>query len=136
MQPTSQCWSAWRESGFVTLQPNLFLAMWLACRWLSPFAITVAVSALIACTAATALAPRLAVESSAGIASAGLSQPPDADIAARSVLSQFVEPQGASMRVSCPGDPNHAADVRVDDVQALDIITEGNCEMRSLDPSD
>jgi hypothetical protein len=82
-----------------------------ACRWLLPWAIVFALSSMTAYTATTALTPTLATDP--GV-------PP----------STFANSKGIIMRVTCPDDPSFTADVRVDSVQALDVLMAASCEMR------
>ncbi len=125
-------WSDVREWSSIVLQSNPFPLIWLACRWLSPLAIIVAISALIAYTTTTAFTATQTVEPGARTVFAGPSQLSDSDVGFRSVLTEFIEPKSAVMQVRCPDDPSYVADIRVDNVQALDTIREGNCEMRPL----
>ena len=101
-----------------------------ASRWLAPWAMVFALSCMIAYAATTALAITLAGESSPSVAVGAPSKSPDEDAAARIARTRFANSYGLVMRVTCPDDPGFSADARVDSVQALDVLAEGNCEMR------
>jgi hypothetical protein len=115
-----------REWRCFTLLSTLSQSLWVACKWLSPLVLVVAISALIACATTTAVFP---VQ---GVVPTGPSQPPEMDVGSDSVITRLVEPQGVVTRVSCPDNPSYVADLRVDSVMALDLVTEGQCEMTPL----
>jgi hypothetical protein len=97
------------------------LNLYLVVRWLAPWAVALAMSTVIAHTAAALFVSSNTVEVSASYPARPM---PEQTLAAP-------EPDGVLTRVACPGDVDRTErEVLLTNLQDLQMLEEGQCEMR------
>jgi hypothetical protein len=110
-------------------QSNLVHFLHLACRWIVPWATTLAISASIAHAATALLVPALANETAMRVSDA---QSPIAQMGARTTsetLASDAAP-GAGVQVRCPPDTYLPADVVIVSLQDPDLLMTSLCVVR------
>jgi hypothetical protein len=101
--------------------------MRLACRWLLPWAIILAISACIAHAAAAMLAPALTIETGTRVTADEQSAPAEDNKRPTWFMVQSAETSSAMTRVSCPSEPDVITDVQIVSLQDLDLLMASQC---------
>jgi hypothetical protein len=111
-------------------QSNPFHFLHLACRWLLPWATTLAISASIARAASGMLVPALPNETVVRVASDVQFPPTPMETRSASETLPSDEAPGAIVHVRCPPDTYLPADVVVVSLQDLDLLMTSLCVVR------